>query len=573
MLRHKAHHQISKAFSTAPTASISWRTQIKQNQLASQISSILLQRDDWVQLLQSLNLSPKLTHSLFLQILNRTQRNPQICFGFFNWAKSNLGFEADLKSHCHIIQILLRSGLSGSVKPLLDYLVQTYPASTLVDSITRACGGKDSQSNTLSFVIESYSRKGMFREGLEVYEKIRFQGCSPSVSAYNALLEVMLREDKIRLAWCFYGAIIRNGFLPNRFTWSLIAQTFFNSNKLERIARIEESGIYSPVIYNLLIAGYSKSGNLGAAFDCLKKMSDRKFVPSFSTHVSILDGACKHENSEAVEKIMNIMVEKELLSESPLPEYDSLLLKLCDFRKTYAAEMFFTKACDENNGLKDTTYGHMLEALSEEGKVDKAIWIHRLISEKGIEVNDSSYNAFANVLIKEDQHEESCELLMDIMRRGFSPCASQLSAFIAILCRKGNWSEAEEILNLILEKEKLPDSFCCRSLVEHYCFTGQIDKAMTLHDKMEKLDVSLDVEAYNVLLNGLMFERRMEEALRVFGYMRKHKKLSSGSFTIMIGGLSGMSELRKAMKIHDEMLKMDLKPDRATYKRLISAFK
>ncbi|KAH7545789.1 hypothetical protein FEM48_Zijuj01G0131000 [Ziziphus jujuba var. spinosa] len=573
MLRHKASHQISKAFSTSSTGSFSWRTQIKQNQLAYQISSILLQRHNWVSFLQTLNLSPKLTHPLFLQILHRTQTHPQICLGFFNWAKSNLGFEADLKSHCHIIQILLGSGLSGSVKPLFDNLVRTYPASVLVDSINRSSKGRDSQSNSLSFVLESYSKKGMFREGLEVYAKMRFQGCSPSVSACNALLEAILREGEIGLAWCFYGAMIRNGFLPNRFTWSLIAQAFFSSNKLERITRIVEMGIHSSVIHKLLIDGYSQSGNFGAAFDRLNKTSDRKLGTSFGTHVSILDGACKHEDSEAVEKIMNIMVEKELLSKSPLFEYDSLLVKLCDLGKTYAAEMFFRKACHENNGLRDTTYGRMLKALSEEGKIDKAIWIYSLISEKGIKVNDSSYNAFASVLIKEDQHEEGRELLMYIMRRGFSPCASQLSAFIGLLCRKGNWREAEEMLSLILESEKFPDSFCCCSLVEHYCSTGQIDKAMTLHDKMEKLDVSLDVETYNVLLNGLFFERRMEEALRVFGYMRRHKMLSSRSFTIMIGGLCGTNELRKAMKIHDEMLKMGLKPDKATYKRLISAFK
>lgn len=443
----------------------------------------------------------------------------------------------------------------------------------LVDSIARACKGRDSQSNALNFVLESYSRKGFYREGLEVYGKMRIYSCSPSAPACNALLDAMLRENEIRLAWRFYGAIIRNGFLPNRFTWSLVAQIFSQSGKLERVTRIVELGIYSSVIYNLLVDCYSKSGNFGAAFDCLNKMSNRKLVPSFSTHTSILDGACKLENSEAVERIMRIMVEKELLSKSPLSEYDQVIKKLCDLGKIYAAEMFFRKACAEKVGLRDATYGYILKGWSEEGIIDKAIWIYGLISERGIKVNASSYSAFASVLIKEEQHLEGCELLMDILRRGFSPCASQLSAFIGILCGKGKWREAEDMLNMILEKGLLPDSFCCCSLVEHYCSTGQIDSALTLHDKMEKLDVSLDVTTYNVLLNGLVTERRMEEAVRVFGYMTRHKAVSSGSFTIMIGGLCGVKELRKAMKIHDEMLKMGLKPDQATYKRLISGFK
>lgn len=443
----------------------------------------------------------------------------------------------------------------------------------LVESIARACKGRDSQSNTLIFVLESYSRKGLYREGLEVYGKMRIFGCSPSVSACNALLDALLRENEIRLAWCFYAAIIRNGFSPNRFTWSLVSQIFCQSGKLERVTRILELGIYTSGIYNLLIDCYSRSGNFGGAFECLNKMSDRKVVPSFSTHVSILDGACKHKNYEVVERIMRIMTEKELLFTGALSEYDSLVKKLCDLGKMYAAEMFFRKACDENVVLQDTTFGYILKAFSEEGLVDKAIWIYSLISERGVKVNDGSYSAFASILIKEEHHLDGCELLTDIMRREFSPCASQSSAFIRILCSKGNWKEAEDMLNTIIEKGLLPDSFCCGSLVERYCSTGQIDLAITLHNKMEKLNVSLDAATYNVLLSGLLTERRMDEAERVFNYMTRHKLVSSESFTIMIGGLCGVKELRKAMKIHDEMLKMGLKPDEAAYKRLISAFK
>ena len=90
---------------------------------------------------------------------------------------------------------------------------------------------------------------------------------------------------------------------------------------------------------------------------------------------------------------------------------------------------------------------------------------------------------------------------------------------------------------------------------------------------MVRLNLCLDVTTYNVILNGLIVVRRMEEAVRVFEYMRRHQKLSSATFTVMIQGLCRVNELRKAMKLHDEMLKVGLKPDEKTYKRLISVFK
>ncbi|KAL5578939.1 hypothetical protein UlMin_011381 [Ulmus minor] len=572
MFGHKAQ-LLFKAFSTTTIASPSWRIQIQQNQLASQISSILLQRHNWVPLLQRLNLSSKLNPSLFLQILHRTQKNPEISLDFFNWVKSNLRFEPGLKSRCQIIQILIGSGHSQSAKPLLDHLVQTHQASVLVESITQVCKGRDSQSDSLSFVLASYGRKGLFREGLEVYGKMRAQRFFSSVLACNELLDALERQNEVRLAWCLFGATIRDGVLPNRFTWSLVARILCKDGKFEKIARILELGNHSSVIYDLLIDWFSRNGDFDAAFDRLSEMCDRKLNPSFSTCSSILDGACKHGNVEAVERIMSVMVEKKLLSKLPFSEFDSVILKLCDIGKTYAAEMLFRKACDEKIGLQDATYGFLLAALSEERRVDRAIWIYGLISEQGLIVSDNAYNVFASVLLREELCEERYELLMDIIRRGISPCASELSGFITVLCLKRRWGEAEAMLNTILDKGQLPDSFCCSSLVRRYCSTKKMDLALELHNKMEKLNVSLDVTTYNVLLDGLVNGRRIEEALKVFDYMRRHEKLDSESFTIMIKGLCRQNELKRAMKVHDEMLELKLKPDKATYKRLISAFK
>lgn len=438
--------------------------------------------------------------------------------------------------------------------------------------MTRACQGRDFQSQSLSLVLQTYGRKGFFKEGLEVFDKMRVQGLTPSVSACNALLDAIQRENEIRWAWCFIGVVIRNGVLPNRSTWSLMARIFCKNGKCERVARILDLGIYSLEMYNILLDSLSKIGNFGVAFDRLNEMCDRKLEPSFSTYSSILDGACRHENHEAVARIMSIIIEKEILLSCSFCRYDLVIQKLCGLSRTYAAEMFFRKALNEKIGLEDATYGSLLRALCKEGRTETSIWLYHLISEKGVVLNDGTYKVFASVLLKEEQCEDVSDLLMDITSRGFSLCSSELSGFLAVLCRKSKWREAEELLNVVIDKGLLPDSFGCCALVEYYCSGKQVDSALTLHEKMEKLDVSLDVKTYNVLLNGLVVLRRMEEAVRVLDYMRRHEKLSSAGFTIMIRGLCGVNELRKAMKHHDEMLKVGLKPDETTYKSLISLF-
>ncbi|XP_057963071.1 pentatricopeptide repeat-containing protein At4g21170 [Malania oleifera] len=563
-------HLSSRTFCTS-TRSISWRNQIRQKQLVSQVSSILLQRHNWVPLLRTFNLSSKLTQSLFLQILRKTQTNPQISINFFTWAKTNLGFQPDLRSHCEIIRIALEFGLFRPAKPFLDSLTRSEPTAMLVQSMIQACRGKESLSQVLSFVLEGYANKGLIMEGLDVFKKIRAYDDVPSVRACNALLTALEQANEVRTAWCFFGAVIRGGVSIDTFTWALVTRILCKNGKSAIIARMLDSGIYNSVVYNVIIDLYCKRGNFMDAIDRLNEMSDRNLHPGFSTYSSILDGACKYGNVEVIQTITSTMVEKGLLLTCP-SEYDSIIQKLSDLGKTYAAEMFYRRAQDENSGLKDATYGCILKALSREGRQMEATEAYYTISKMGRMVNDSSYSAFVNVICREDPSENVSELLRHMIQRGFNPCASELSKFITAQCKKGRWGDAEELLNVILEKGSLPDYSCCCLLIKHYCNSGQVDSAIVLHDKIEKLNGKLDVTTYTVLLNELFLERRIEEAVNVFDYMRRHSLLNSLSFSIMISGLCHEKERRRAMKLHDEMVKMGFKPDEASYKHLITGF-
>ncbi|KAJ6401870.1 hypothetical protein OIU84_014028 [Salix udensis] len=553
------------------TTSMKWRTQIRQNLLVFQISSILLQRHNWVSLLQNLNLSTKLTPSLFNQILHKTQTNPQISLHFFNWVQTNLKLKPDLRSQCHIINICVNSGLTLPVRPIMDSLVKTHPASVLGEAMIDSCRGKSLKSGALSFVLECYSHKGLFMESLEIFLKMRGNGFIASGTACNAILDVLQRENKIKLAWRFYCAMIKDGVLPDKLTWSLMAQILCKDGNFERIVKFLDMGIYNSVLYNGVIDRCSKRGDFEAAFERLNQMCERKLDPGFSTYSAILDGACKHGNEEVIERVMDIMAEKGLLPKCPLSQCDLVIQKFSDLCRMNVATMFFKRACDEKIGLQDATYGCMLKALSKEERVKEAISLYHSISEKEIRVKDSTYHAFLDLLC-EDQYEQGYEILGDMMRRGFRPGTTGLSKFISLLSRKRRWREVEDLLDVVLEKGLLPDSSCCCSLVEHYCSRRQIDKAVALHNKMEKVQASLDVATYNILLNGLAKNGRIEEVVRVFDYMEGLKLVNSESFTITIRGLCHAKEMRKAMKLHDKMLDMGLKPDTAAYKRLILEF-
>ncbi|WMV16232.1 hypothetical protein MTR67_009617 [Solanum verrucosum] len=555
----------------------SWRIQFKQTQLVSQISSILLQRqtNQWPSLLKNLKLcSSQFTPSLFLQILHNTRTNPQVSLRFFDYAKNNFGFQPDAKVLCTLVYILLGSGLSKPAKPILDSLIQTYPPAQIVGFLIQSLKAGDIhiQSSVLSSVLECYCNKGLFLEALQVYQIVREYGYFVSVNCCNTLLNLLLSKNDLRLGWCYYGSIIRNGVQENVVTWSLIAQMLCKDGKFEQIVPILDKGICSPLIYNILIDCYSERGNFEAAFGYLNDMFSKSIDSTFNTFSSILDGACKYQNAEVIESVMSSMVEKGHLPKVVSPDYDSVIRRFSDMGKAYAAELFFREAYEKRIKLQDNTYGSMLRAFSKEGKAEDAIWMYNIIVERKIFISDKCYSAFMSVLCNENPSLEVSSLLKDLIGRGFIPPVSQVSKFIVSQCEKRQWKEAEELLNVIFQRRLQFESFCCCSLVRHYCFSRRIDSAISLHTELERLGVALDVETYGLLLDRLFKSRRCEEALKIFDYMRTHDMLSSESFSIMIRGLCQEQEFRKAMRLHDDMLKLGFKPDKKAYKRLISGF-
>ncbi|XP_021719493.1 pentatricopeptide repeat-containing protein At4g21170-like [Chenopodium quinoa] len=564
----------AKTSSTSSPTSSTWRIQAQERQLISQISSILLQRHNWQSLLKTLYLSPKLTPPIFLQILHKTQENPQISLNFFNWAKSNLvGFQPDLKIHCKIFQILIGSGQTHPIKPILDSFIGVNPPTQVVRSMIQACKGTNLRPLAFSSIIECYAQKGFYFDGLKVYREIISYGYLPKTSCVNVVLDVLDHASEYKLAYCLYGSMIRNGIVPNASTWTVIARILCKNGKFENVVRLLDSGVCNSAVFDLVIDGYSRIGNFEAAIDQVNEMCERNFEPGFCTYGSILDGACKFWNSNVIDTVMCAMRERALLPKYLSSKYDDVIRKFCEVGKSYAAEFLFNKARDEGVGLENATFECMLRAFCKGGRVDELIGLYQIISKEKVVMYKSCYEELVESLCKGTPSEKVNQLLIHLIVKGFSPSVSGISKFMMKLGGEENWKDIEALLNIMLQADILPDSVCCRLLVKHYCSSGQIESALLLHNKLDKSEILWDVTTYNILLRKLLTEDRVDEAFKIFECMRSNNVVNRASFLVMISGLSQVKDMRKAMQVHDDMLKMGLKPSSKTYKSLISVFR
>ncbi|KAM0007729.1 putative tetratricopeptide-like helical domain superfamily [Helianthus debilis subsp. tardiflorus] len=552
-----------------------WRNQINHTHLLSQISSILQQRHNWPSILQTLNLKSKLTPSLFLQILNATQIPPQITLHFFKWAIKNTSFQPDILVQCRMTHLLIGSGLVNPSKPILDSLLQNNPPAQIAQSLIQNQNFSTSESlSVFDCVLDWYCEKGLCVQALEFFYFVRnLDGYEVfSVRSCRNLLNVLCEKDEVKLCLCFYGGMIRNGVLIDRFMLRVIAKVFSRQGKVDAMIRLIDIGVNDPLIYDLVIDCCCEMGKFEVALQLFDEMSKRKLSPGFNTFASALNGACRYQNDEMTEFAMESMAEKGYVSK-PLTNHDSIIQKLCDMRKSYAASMLFKKACDAQKSLENKTYGCMIRALSMETRVKEAIEIHHIIEQRTVKVNPVFYNEFINILCNENASKEVDNLLKDLISKGYKPGSTALSKYITSQCKKHRWKEAEELAELALQESIFLESSCCGLLIKRYCNRGQIDLAINLHDRIEDKDYSMDSTTYNALITGLLKAMRVKEAERIFDCMRIKNLLTSESFVIMINGFCRENELKKAMKLHDEMLERGLKPSPKIYNRLICNFK
>ncbi|MQM18936.1 hypothetical protein Taro_051933 [Colocasia esculenta] len=563
----------SNPFSTLP-ASFQWRDRIHRRRLVAHVASILLQRKQWAPLL--LDRRPALlagfsaNPGLLLQVLARTASHPLIALDFFRWSETALGIHPDLRSRCKMVQILVDSGNPAPAKSVLEPALRSLPAPAVLDEVARICRCGESRSAVLGLLLLEYALSGRVLDGLEAFRRIRASGFPPTSRECNALLDGLISSGEIRMARCFHAAAVRAGVVADPRTVLLVARLLCKEGKLERALGLAESSVSYAKVCHLVVDFYSGSGDFAAAVNLLKNTCEKSLRPGFGVYSSILDGGCKFKNAAIVSSTLRDMFVRRLLSNSPFFDYDSVIQRLCELEKTYAAELFLERAWHLKANLDTGTYVCLLRALSKAGRVKEAMRMYGIMLEKGVTVNPRCLDVFLRAVCTGEPSDVGTRVLKDVIGKGFILSALDISEYIAKQCCKGWWQDADDILNLVLQKGILPDANCCASLVHHYCASNLIDLAITLLKNLQKLGGGFDVTSYNQLLDSLARERRLNEAIQVFDYMREQNVRDRTSFIIIITALCQGKELRKAMNLHDEMLKVGLKPEEDAYKVLIS---
>lgn len=123
------------------------------------------------------------------------------------------------------------------------------------------------------------------------------------ISHYNALLRIYLENSKHFDPLQFLEDIESKNIQPNRVTYQRIIHNFCATGQMETVAKLllmlkKQNVPLTDTMFNSLLMGYIKAGDIDNYFSTLKTMIDLKLEPTDETYTTILSAAAEMASSD-----------------------------------------------------------------------------------------------------------------------------------------------------------------------------------------------------------------------------------------------------------------------------------
>ncbi|KAI3778581.1 hypothetical protein L2E82_07960 [Cichorium intybus] len=153
---------------------------------------------------------------------------------------------------------------------------------------------------------------------------------------------------------------------------------------------------------------------------------------------------------------------------------------------------------------------------------------------------------------------------------GIQPTVNDLDQLLYVLCKRRHVKEAQSFFDKI-KHEFNPTVKTYSILVRGWGFIGESSEAQKVFDEMLVRGCSVDVHAYNSILESLCKGGNVDEAHKLFREMRS-KGLEPDAFTyaIFIHAACDANDIHSAFRVLDRMKRYDLVPNVFTYNSIIN---
>lgn len=361
-------------------------------------------------------------------------------------------------------------------------------------------------------IITSFVRVGLMNQALSFYFKMLMSGVSPDVSTFPCLVKACVALKNLRGVEFLKDTVSRRGMDCNEFVASSLIRAYLEYGKIDVASELfGRVGKRDCVIWNVMLSGYAKCGDLDSVMKGFSAMRMDKISPNVVTFDCVLS-VC------ASKSLIGLGVQLHGLAVVSGLEFEG--------------------------SIKNS----LLSMYSKCGRFDDACKLFRMMSR----ADTVTWNCMISGYVQSGLIEESLVCFSEMISSGVLPDAITFSSLLPSISRFESLEYCRQIHCYIMRHSVPLDIFLTSALIDAYFKCRGVLTAKKIFRQCN----SVDVVVFTAMISGYLHNGLRTDALEMFrrlvGVEICPNEITLVSILPVIGGLLA---LKLGRELHGFIIK------------------
>nr|GLL49838.1 putative pentatricopeptide repeat-containing protein At1g12700, mitochondrial [Ipomoea trifida] len=365
---------------------------------------------------------------------------------------------------------------------------------------------------------------------VSLFQEMRIKGIPISVYTINILVDVYCRSSRVDCGFCVLGVVFKCGFEFNVVTFTTLIKGLLLDNKIveavglfkklvrENVCKVDQitygvlinglckAGVY---IFSILVDALCKEGKLESAETIIQIMIQRKIYPDVVTYNPLIEGYCLQGRMDEARKAFGRVVESGL--QPNVWTYNTLINGYCKIKEIDEARKAFGQMVESGLQPNVWTYSTLINGYCKIKEMDEAMHLFCEIPQKGLHPDVVTYTTMLQGFFLVRRCSAALQLFQEMLVAGHKPDLYTSCVLLGV-CKMGQLNIARNVFNDLISKGRRLDVNAYNVMINGLCRGGFLDEALELLRKMEKNDCLPNTVTYNVILQEFVREKKWHEA-------------------------------------------------------------
>ncbi|KAL5558309.1 hypothetical protein UlMin_034520 [Ulmus minor] len=424
-------------------------------------------------------------------------------------------------------------------------------------------------------LINFYANCGDLRSSRSVFDAMR----EKDVVSWTALVSAYMDEGLLDEATVVFHSMQLKGVKPDLISWNALVSGFARNGEidlaLQSLEAMQEKGLKPRVnSWNGIISGCVQNKYFEDALEAFYYMLELPENPNFVTIASILPACAGLRNLNLGRAFHGFAIRRQLCGNFHVE--GSLIDMYSKCGRNDYAERVFLKAENKNTAM----WNEMIASFVNQGKMEKALELLRLMQNNGPKPDVISYNTIFAGYARNGQKTEAYELLSEMVKMDLKPNIVSFNVLISGFLQYGLSYEALKLfqamqspsnvsfLGNVLAESARPNSITATSALASCADLSLKCKGKEIHGFTLRNGFERNIYVSSALVHMYSKCHDTDSATKVF---RKIEARNTICWNALIAGHVSNMQPEVALKLFCEMLSEGVEPSLITLMILLLA--